>query len=92
MGVLMLADAVEAAGRTLSEPNAEAIHNLVAQVTDSHVGDGQLDESGLSLGDLRAVKQEFELVLSSLHHRRVDYPGFDFDGLPAESRLQVVSR
>ena len=92
MGVLMLADAVEAAGRTLSEPNAEAIHNLVAKVTDSHVGDGQLDESGLSLGDLRAVKQEFELVLSSLHHRRVDYPGFDFDGPPAESRLQVVSR
>ena len=92
MGVLMLADAIEAASRTLSDPNAQKIHNLVAKITDSHVRDGQLDETGLSLGDLRAVSEEFELVLSSLHHRRVDYPGFDFDGLPAEARLQVVGR
>ena len=54
--------------------------------------DGQLDETHLTLGDLRAVSEEFELVLSSLRHRRVDYPGFDFDALPAESRLQVVGR
>ena len=92
MGVLMLADAVEAASRTLSEPSAQTIHNLVAKITDSHVRDGQLDETDLTLGDLNTVSEEFELVLSSLHHRRVDYPGFDFDALPAESRLQVVGR
>jgi putative nucleotidyltransferase with HDIG domain len=90
IGVLMLADAVEAASRTLEDPTAEAIRNVVDQIFDSHVSSGELDETRLTLGDLKLISTEFQRVLDTFHHRRVDYPGFDFRARSARGPLRVV--
>jgi len=87
MGVLMLADAVEAASRTLTEPTPLKIRGMIRQILDSCLNDGQLDHSDLTLSDLHNVSEAFLRVLANIFHQRVDYPGFDFNaGTKREKR------
>ncbi len=79
MAVLMLADAVEAASRTLTDPTPAKLRGLIQTLFDDCLQDGQLDRTDLTLSDLRAVSEAFLRVLSTILHRRVDYPGFDFN-------------
>ncbi|HEX9732784.1 MAG TPA: HDIG domain-containing protein [Thermoanaerobaculia bacterium] len=79
MGILMLADGVEAASRTLVEPSRQKIRGLLRQLFDSSLQDHQLDQTDLTLGDLGRVEEAFLKVLTNIYHRRVDYPGFDFN-------------
>ena len=79
MGVLMLADAVEAASRTLVNPGRQQLRNLLHTLFDDCLQDGQLDHTDLTLGDLRKVEEAFLRVLMNIYHRRVEYPGFDFN-------------
>lgn len=79
MGVLMLADGVEAACRSLEDPSPMRLRNVIKAITDDCLGDGQLDETDLTLGDLNRVAEAFQRVLTHIHHRRLDYPGFDFN-------------
>ncbi len=79
MGVLMLADAVEAASRTLVGPSRQKIRGVLRAVFENCLADGQLDHTDLTLGDLRQVEEAFQRVLMNIYHRRVDYPGFDFN-------------
>lgn len=79
MGILMLADGVEAASRTLVEPSRQKIRALLRQLFDSSLQDHQLDQTDLTLGDLGRVEEAFLKVLTNIYHRRVDYPGFDFN-------------
>jgi putative nucleotidyltransferase with HDIG domain len=90
MGVLMLADAVEAASRTIDDPTPEALRSVVEQIFEAHVRSGELDETRLTLGDLKRVADEFHRVLDTFHHRRVDYPGFDFRAKSGRGPLRVV--
>ena len=90
MGVLMLADAVEAASRTLVEASSTSIRNVIDQIFDAGHSAGQLDETDLTLADLKALRAEFQRVLENLHHRRVDYPGFEFESDKESSQLRVV--
>ncbi len=85
MGVLMLADGVEAASRTLVEPTPLRIRTLVGKIVEDCLGDGQLDESDLTLSDIKKVSQAFIRVLTTIFHQRIDYPGFDFRGEGRES-------
>lgn len=78
MGVLMLADGVEAASRSLSSPSPARIRSVIKAITEDCLKDGQLDETDLTLGDLKKVSDSFQRVLAHIYHRRVDYPGFDF--------------
>ena len=78
-GVLMLADGVEAAARTLTDTSADRIKALIQRIVDACLDDGQLDETDLTLSDLRRIRDAFLDLLSSLYHRRVDYPGYDFN-------------
>jgi membrane-associated HD superfamily phosphohydrolase len=75
----MLADAVEAASRTLVHPTPVKIRSVVRTIVDDCIQDGQLDQTNLTLSDLRKVSDAFKRVLSNIHHQRVDYPGFDFN-------------
>lgn len=77
--VVMLADGVEAACRTLTDPSTERIRELVAGVVRARRDDGQLDESPLTLKDLDLVRRQFVRVLEGMYHRRIDYP----DTLPS---------
>jgi putative nucleotidyltransferase with HDIG domain len=79
MAVLMLADAVEAASRTLTDATPAKLRGLIQTLFDDCLQDGQLDRTDLTLSDLRAVSEAFLRVLSTIFHRRVDYPGFDFN-------------
>ncbi|MFV1988030.1 MAG: HD family phosphohydrolase [Gemmatimonadota bacterium] len=72
--IAMLADAVEAASRTLAEPTPERIRTLIQKLTDARVSDGQFDECGLTFRDLDRAKREFAHVLTGLYHHRIDYP------------------
>ncbi|HEX2253333.1 MAG TPA: HDIG domain-containing protein, partial [Thermoanaerobaculia bacterium] len=79
MGVLMLADGVEAASRTLVEPSPVKIRTLIRTIFDDCLRDGQLDHTDLTLSDLRRVAEAFLRVLTTIFHQRIDYPGFDFN-------------
>jgi putative nucleotidyltransferase with HDIG domain len=72
--IAMLADAVEAASRTLAEPSPERIRTLIQKLADARMADGQFDECGLTFRDLDRVKREFAHVLTGLYHHRIDYP------------------
>lgn len=82
MGVLMLADAIEAASRTLVEPTDVKVRTLIRTIMDDCLNDGQLDRTDLTLSDLRRVRDAFHRVLATIFHQRIDYPGFDFNAQP----------
>jgi putative nucleotidyltransferase with HDIG domain len=73
--VLMLADAVEAAARSLNEPTPSRIRGVVTRILDARVKDGQLDESPITFEDLAKIRESFIPILTALFHARVDYPG-----------------
>ena len=73
--VLMLADAVEAAARSLTEPTPSRIRGVVTRILDARVKDGQLDESPITFEDLARVREGFIPILTALFHARVHYPG-----------------
>jgi putative nucleotidyltransferase with HDIG domain len=75
IAVLMLADAVEAAARSLSEPTPSRIRGVVTRILDARVKDEQLDESPITFEDLAKVRESFIPILTALFHARVDYPG-----------------
>jgi hypothetical protein len=79
MGVLMLADAIEAASRTITEPTPVRIRGVIQTIADDILQDGQLGETDLTLSDLRVVSDTFLRVLANIFHQRIDYPGFDFN-------------
>jgi putative nucleotidyltransferase with HDIG domain len=73
-GLVMLADAVEAASRTLDDPTPARIQGLVQKIINDIFIDGQLDECELTLKDLNAVAKSFNIVLNAIHHQRIEYP------------------
>jgi putative nucleotidyltransferase with HDIG domain len=73
-GVLMLADAVESAGRTLSDPAPSRIESLVAEISMKRLMDGQFDECGMTLKELQTVEESLVKSLTSVYHGRVKYP------------------
>lgn len=72
--VVMLADCVESATRTLPDPTPERIRSLIEQLVGARIRDGQLDQSPLTLDDLHQIKSEFAKTLTSFYHQRVEYP------------------
>lgn len=89
MGVLMLADAVEAASRTLAEPTSVKIRALIRAILEDCLQDGQFDETDLTLSDLRKASEAFHRVLSNIFHQRIDYPGFDFNAGPKREKRAI---
>lgn len=73
-GVLMLADAVESASRVLVEPTPSRIENLVEQLTLKRLLDGQFDDCGLTLEEVRKVGDSLVKSLTAVYHGRVKYP------------------
>jgi putative nucleotidyltransferase with HDIG domain len=73
-GVLMLADSVEAASRSLKNPDAQHINDLVERIIDYKLEQKQLDNCDLTLKDLETIKLIFKTMLMSIYHVRIDYP------------------
>ncbi|MGB9709984.1 MAG: HD family phosphohydrolase [Thermodesulfovibrio sp.] len=72
--LVMLADAVEAASRTLDDPTPARISGLVDKIVKNIFIDGQLDECEITLKDLSEIKKKFEYILTGIFHRRISYP------------------
>jgi putative nucleotidyltransferase with HDIG domain len=73
-GVLMLADAVESASRSLVDPAPARIDSLVREIAERKLDDGQFDESGLTLRELRTIEDSVSKSLIANYHGRVKYP------------------
>ena len=71
---MMLADAVESASRTLVEPTSSRIRDLVEELAMKRLMDGQFDESGLTLTELRVVQDSLVKSMTAVYHGRVKYP------------------
>jgi cyclic-di-AMP phosphodiesterase PgpH len=72
--VLMLADAVESASRTLVDPTPARIESLVRELAEYRLHGGQFDESGLTLRELRTIEKSMVMSLISIYHGRIKYP------------------
>ena len=72
--LIMLADAVEAASRTLADPTPARIQGMVQKIINNIFIDGQLDECELTLKDLHHIAKSFNRILSGIFHHRIDYP------------------
>ncbi|TNF49609.1 MAG: HDIG domain-containing protein, partial [Deltaproteobacteria bacterium] len=72
--LIMLADAIEAASRTLTDPTPARIQGMVQKIINNIFIDGQLDECELTLKDINNIAKSFKLVLGGIFHYRVDYP------------------
>ncbi len=72
-GVLMLADSVEAASRSLKNPDAQRINDLVERIIDYKLEQNQLDNCDLTLKDIETIKLIFKTMLMSIYHVRIDY-------------------
>lgn len=73
-GVMMLADAVESASRTLSDPTPKRIETLVHELTMKRLLDGQFDECSLTLSEIQQVEDSLVKSLIGIYHGRVKYP------------------
>jgi putative nucleotidyltransferase with HDIG domain len=73
-GILMMADSVESASRTLSEPTPSRIEGLVSDLIDRRLRDGQFDECGLTLREIAEVRDSLIKSLIGIYHGRVKYP------------------
>ncbi|HCG99630.1 MAG TPA: hypothetical protein DE036_07545 [Actinobacteria bacterium] len=72
--LVMLADSVEAAARTIAKPTPGRIEQLIKRIVQSKLDDGQLNESNLTLNDIEKIIRSFTQLLTSLYHTRVEYP------------------
>lgn len=73
-GILMLADSVEAASRSLQSYTEEGIRQLVQRLVDGIVSEGLLEDTPLTFRDIREVKETFILKLMTMYHARIAYP------------------
>ena len=73
-GILMMADAVEAASRSLKEYTNESISQLVNRIIDSQIADGLLRDTPLSFRDVETIKATFIEKLKTIYHTRISYP------------------
>lgn len=74
-GIVMLADAIEATSSAVHPNTPAAIEKLVQTIVDEDMMEGQLNKSGLSLGDIESIRASFIETLKGRYHVRVKYPG-----------------
>jgi len=85
-GLVMLADAIEAASRSLKAPTKDNLKRVITDIINGTLQDGQLDACDFSLRELRTVAAAFLTILYAIYHPRVEYPGFSFEGRPKDQK------
>jgi hypothetical protein len=79
-GLVMLADVVEAACRSLTDPTPARIQGMVNRLINNVFSDGQLGQCELTLKDLHQIAKHFNQILATVHHRRIQYPVMTMNG------------
>ena len=81
MAILMIADSVEAASRATSKPTPQKLEQVIDDIIQAKLNDGQFDECDLTFRDIVLARDAFVRVLVSMLHSRIVYPGqTDTDG------------
>lgn len=75
--LVLMADAVEAASRVLTDTSPARVSLLVDKIINHCFIDGQLDNCELTLKDIREIRSTFVYLLTSMYHKRINYPGFE---------------
>ena len=83
--ILMLADSVEAAVRSMENPTRDRIEQMVQKIIQGKVDDGQLEDSQLTLRELKEVRKTFTRILAGILHERIQYPEMDLKELRGKS-------
>ena len=81
--ILMMADAVEAASRSLTDYSPESINKLVENIINGQIADGMFSESPISFKDVEVIKKVFKQRLATIYHTRVRYPEMNKDSATA---------
>jgi len=84
--LVMMADAVEAASKVLNDPTSARVAALVDRIINHVFLEGQLDECELTLKDISEIKNHFSYILTGILHKRIDYPGFNFNDGDSKSQ------
>ena len=79
-GIMMIADGVEAATRSLKNHSEGSLRNRVQAIVNRVVQDGQLEECPLTLKDLHTISETFVRVLLGIYHHRIEYPEMNQGG------------
>ncbi|QGM29840.1 HDIG domain-containing protein [Bacillus sp. N3536] len=74
IAIISVADSVEAAVRSMKEPNAEKIHRLIQSIIKDKVIDGQFDECDLSFKEIKKIEESFCSTMNGTFHSRIEYP------------------
>jgi putative nucleotidyltransferase with HDIG domain len=74
IALVMVADVIEAASRTLANPTPSRVQGLVQNLINNIFSDGQLDDCELTLKDLHKIAKSFNKILNGIHHHRIEYP------------------
>jgi putative nucleotidyltransferase with HDIG domain len=72
--IVSLADIVESASRSIEKPTPQKVEQLINELIEERIADGQLDECDLTLGDLRVIAERFRFTLMTMLHTRIAYP------------------
>lgn len=102
--VVMLADTIEAATRTLANPSPEKMEALIRKLVREKMDDGQLNDSALTFSDLDKICSTFSTVLTGVFHERIEYPEIaipprepviekveDVEEAPAEETVEALA-
>lgn len=82
--IVSLADIVESASRSLEKPTPQKVEQLVNELIEERIADGQLDECDLTLGELRMIAERFRFTLMTMLHTRIAYPKGESKFTPVE--------
>lgn len=85
VAILMLADAIESASRSLEKPTPQRVESLVKEIVEHKMLTHQLDECPISLQEINLLKESFTLTLKSMLHVRIAYPKEDRSHPSAQS-------
>lgn len=92
IGLLCMADAIEAASRTLERPTPQRVEGLVTEIIDRRIAEGMLDETGLTLREIRAAADTFVFTIKNMMHSRIVYPKDDKEKSAVTATLQPAKK
>lgn len=72
--VLMMADSIEAASRSIPKPDETKLNNLVDNIISGQMVSGQYDNADITLKDIKRIKKIFKKMLLTIYHIRIEYP------------------
>lgn len=85
-GIVMLSDSVEAAVRSIKEPNKDKISEMINSIIDDKLKTGQLNNCNLTLKDIEKIRTCFLVALNGIYHQRVEYPKDKIKELNTENK------